>query len=348
MDESAKSWQVLQERCLAAPGCVRQMPMEELKRIAPLLEAASATVVTGLGASEGPARLLASGLSVRDGHPARFIPLSGLIAGDHEEWTTGNAAAVLVVFSQALSPNARIALEIGREFSSTILVCGSDVVVDDAIRTAPDMNLFVIHHPPENESGFLLRVTGPAVASAIALGLAALATGEDTPVGIEDQWRQCAEAMELRLHTRPPTMNLLAQPPAFLVYGTDGVERNFLLRWTLLECFDNYDPPTWDMMSFAHGAFQNTFNNPRTLILLRSLEDRVVKPLVDRVRDMLSQTPHSLIDVSSELPRPWCTMEHLAAVQSFMLEHLRQNPRDLANWPGRGLDGAIYMLDQIP
>lgn len=344
MHESVK---LLEQRCHASPACIRGLPMTSLEIARILLRQATMTLVTGLGASEGPARLLASCLSTYQ-RAARFMPLSGLVAGDHAEWTAGERGTVLVIFSQSLSPNARMALDAGRDFSATILVCGADVRVDDAIRSASGMNLHVIQHPPDQETGFLMRVTGPAVASAVALGLAALTTTDENSLETREQLMICADAMEMRIYTRPPDANFIESPPAFLVYGNDGIERNQLLRWSMLECFEKYVPPMWDLFSFAHGAFQNIFDSPRTLIMVRSLEDPSITGLLDRLREMLRKTRHTLIDVPSELPRPWCVLEHLAMVQAFMLEHLRRNPRDLRTWPGQGHDGPLYLLRQMP
>lgn len=344
MHESVK---LLEQRCFASPDLVRSLDIETLQPAATVLQSADCIFITGIGASEGPARLLASCL-VGPHKQVRFIPLSGLIAGDHIAWMAEGQSSILVVFSQALSPNARMVLASSVDFSATILICGPEVAVDESIRSTLGNRLHVVRHPPKEESGFLVRVVGPAVASAIALGLATLATTEQTAAEIRDELAECADAMEMRIHTRPPESNLLERPPAFLVYGADGVERNHLLRWTLLECLDQYDPPSWDVLSFAHGAFQNIFFGSRTLILARALEDETLVPLFDRLRDMLGQTRHTLIDIPSELPRPWCVLEHLATVQALMLEHLRKNSRDLRMWPGRGCDGALYLLDKLP
>lgn len=344
MHESVK---LLEQRCFASPDLVRGLDIETLQPAATVLQVAECIFITGIGASEGPARLLASCLVGPDKH-VRFIPLSGLITGDHRPWLTSNGPSRLVIFSQALSPNAQMALDAGKDFTTTILVCGPDVIVDDAAREIPAERLMVIRHPPEKETGFLMRVTGPSVASAIALALADLVTKQSTHDALRARLLQCAEAMEKRLQTIAPDVNLVECPPAFLVYGIDGVPRNHLLRWTLLECLDKHDPSSWDLLSFAHGAFQNIFTMSRTLILPRSSLDRAIDPLVDRLREMLGQTRHTLVDLSSDLPRPWCVLEHLTAVQALMVEHLQKNPRDLCTWPGRGCDGALYRLDKLP
>jgi creatinine amidohydrolase len=344
MHESVK---LLEQRCLASPDFVRSLAFESLQPVATVLQFADCIFITGVGASEGPARLLASCLLGQHRH-VRFIPLSGLIAGDHRPWLPSSGSSRLVVFSQALSPNAQMALDAGKEFTTTILFCGPNVRVDETASVIPAKQLIVIRHPPESEMGFLVRVTGPAVASAMALALAELVTSQSTNDELRARLHQCANAMETQLHAGLADVDFVQHPPTFLVYGIDGVERNHLLRWTLLECLDKHDPSSWELLAFAHGAFQNIFDTSRTLLLPRALDDAALDPLVERLRVMLSQTRHTLIELRSELPRPWCLLEHLAAVQALMLGYLRQNPRDLNTWPGHGRDGALYTLDRLP
>jgi len=336
-----ESVELLEQRCLASPDLVRGLAVETFTPLATVLQGAKAIVVTGIGASEGPGRLLASCLAGPHRH-VQFLPLSALMTGDHRPWTANSPDSHLVIFSQTLSPNARIALDAGQDFATTILICGPDVHVDAGKR------FLVLRHPPARETGFLVRVTGPAVASAMALALAELVTRPSAHDDVRRQLQHCADAMEKRLRNKAPDVDFVANPPAFLVYGADGGERNHLLRWTLLECLDKHDPSIFDLLSFAHGAFQNIFDASRTLILLRSSADTAMALLVDRLGDMLGQTRHTLLDVASELRRPWCLLEHLAVVQALMLEHLRKNPRDLRAWPGRGHDGALFDLEGLP
>ncbi|MBK9266091.1 MAG: hypothetical protein IPM54_40685 [Polyangiaceae bacterium] len=338
---------LLERRCFAVPELVRGLDVDRLRPVATTLQYASTICVTGIGASEGPARLLASRLSGPH-RQAQFIPLSGLLAGDHRAMTEGRHASRLVVFSQALSPNAQMALEAGEDFTTTILVCGPDVPIEEKPPSRGLQRLMVIRHPPEGEAGFLLRVTGPAVASAVALALATLSTTEQRPAEIGEHLKKCADAMERRLGRPIRDVDLIERPPAFLVYGLDGAELSHLLRWTLLECLDMHDPSVWDVLSFAHGPFQSIFDGSRTLILPRAANDAAIETLRGRLVDMLRQTRHSLMDVSSELPRPWSTLEHLAAVHALVMEHLRKHPRDLGTWPGKGCDGPLYGLDRLP
>ncbi len=336
---SDESLELFERRCYASPELVRALSIRSLEPAAELLKNASLVFCTGIGASEGPARLLASLLP-----SARFVPLSAFLLGDHRALLS--SGAVLVLFSQKLSPNARMALDAATRFSRTVVVCGTDRSLEQRLETFPTTTS-VVRHEPDDESGFLLRVTGPAVASAVAMSLAALVTGGQTRADIEERLRQCAETMQRRLRTPLGHIDLVQKPPAFLVSGMDGAERAHVLRWTLLECPDLADPLQWDLLSFAHGPYQNVYAKPHTLFIPYATSDMAVCSLLDRLLDMLKQTPHTFFELPSELHRPWSVLEHLACIHRLVLDHVTKNPRDLRTWPGQGLDGPIYDLERL-
>ncbi len=85
-------------------------------------------VTTGIGASEGPARLLAQ-LLVENGLAARFHAASRF-GGDTPH------GDLLVVFSQGLSPNVLGALRCGERFRHVWLVTGLDAETSDSGATA--------------------------------------------------------------------------------------------------------------------------------------------------------------------------------------------------------------------
>lgn len=332
---------------MASPNLLRSFPVESLLDAARILRIADSICVTGIGASEGPARLCASSLA-EHGRVASFLPLSAFMVGDHGTMARNGLSSCLVVFSQSLSPNVHMALQTANEFTTTLLVCGSDARVEDLAKPLDGKQRLIVRHAPAQETGFLMRVAGPAVASALALALAQFTTTEADVETMRNRLHRCADAMQWRLTAPLADVDLWEKPPALLVYGKDGVECSHLLRWTLLEYLDKHDPSAWDLLSFAHGAFQNIFHASRTLILPRSTIDVNLEPVVERLREMLGETQHTLVDVPSALPRPWCVLEHIAYVQALVLGDLRKHPRDLQNWPGRGRDGALYTLNELP
>nr|MCU0684246.1 hypothetical protein [Polyangiaceae bacterium] len=127
-------------------------------------------LVTGIGASEGPARFLVHLLRTELGLRARFAPLSSFLPE-----RDAPPADALVIFSQGLSPNARLALERASAYERALLVTGlePDAHAPPAspARTLADYQargLGIWCHPPPSEDGLLLRVQGPAAATLTA------------------------------------------------------------------------------------------------------------------------------------------------------------------------------------
>src|ERR1019366_6708477 len=111
----------------------------------------------------GPARFLA-GLLRHAQVWAQFIPLSAFASGDVP------SADVCILFSQSLSPNARLAIARRSRFAQMIVVSsltGSRAEALERLGVRP------VRHGPADENGLLLRVVGPAAAMVIAARLAA-------------------------------------------------------------------------------------------------------------------------------------------------------------------------------
>lgn len=170
----------------AALVCLREVHARleslpaELRRAAAVAipeRAPTSTIVTGIGGSEGPARLFAMQLSAHS--CVRFVPLSSFVGACPK-------AERLVVFSQGLSPNARLALGRHHDFAETFVVGAmepdaatfeteSEVESErrGLARTLRDEGVVFVTHGPPSESGMLVRLVGPTVASSVALRLAA-------------------------------------------------------------------------------------------------------------------------------------------------------------------------------
>src|SRR5262249_55409427 len=136
-------------------------------------------VTTGVGSSAAHARLLASALTEL-GAPARFASLGALLAPP----TRGARESVLIVFSQGLSPNARVALAHPAEWRSVCLVTSASLPHARG-SDAPDIRerrealsklraggVRVVTHAGGEEYGTLLRVVGPMIGYAAVLRIA--------------------------------------------------------------------------------------------------------------------------------------------------------------------------------
>ncbi|MFO0572443.1 MAG: hypothetical protein U1A78_00450 [Polyangia bacterium] len=130
-------------------------------------------VTTGIGASEGPARVLAWLLQHVVGLRAGFRPLSQLLAESPRR-----ESALLVLFSQGLSPNAQLALALAPRFHK-LLVYTSVRPAADATDARTDTA------PPGTPPP---RAADPAARLAAAIRSGALvAVLPPTPPAVEDQ-----------------------------------------------------------------------------------------------------------------------------------------------------------------
>jgi len=289
------------------------------------------TVVTsGIGASEGPARLLSALLAER-GVAARFSPLSDFECRPHVH------GELFVLFSQGLSPNARLPLEHAGHFGTRWLVTSVDGGAAPAKRellaqfTARGFVPIVL--PPASEPGTLVRLVGPTVAMLGALRIAAL---------LLDDARLLARTLEAphAYHTPPSSEPLAGQPLAIVSVGVP-LECANAQRWKLLEALLRWDPPVWDVLQFAHGPLQ-AFHERRLTLLV--LERGRGSPLVPRLQATLNGALHRVVHLTSEHDDELACFEHAAAIDALILRTLRASPRDLFDWPARNGDGPLYGL----
>lgn len=318
-------------------------------------------LVTGIGGSEGPARFLAALLANHLGLPARFAPLSQFarLDGARDAHRPGASAAppptprpgLVVVFSQGLCPNARLALAGARSLGPAtrrLLVTSLDLAscpLDAAghLCLEVDAGLELCTLPPRGEDGLLVRVAGPLVALAASLawadrlarrmGLAPLAPDADA----------AADAMAAaRSLAREHPIDLDAAPVA-LVSAHGHTELCRGLAHLLLEGLLAPEPPTWDALSFAHGPFQQLHGRRAALVALEG-PDAMTPELTARLRALLRPGLHDLAVIGATLAGPAALLEHEVALREHVIAALRRCPRDLARWPGKGEDGPLYDL----
>jgi creatinine amidohydrolase len=295
-----------------------------------LTRAPRSVVTSGVGASEGAARILAAQLQ-EAGLVARFVPVSQFSA-------RAPVADLLVVFSQGLSPNARLALGKEHAFGARWLVTSvsarasaeRDAKAAQHIHTLAARGVTPIVVPPADEPQALARFTGPTVAALTALRLAALLAGD--------------RALAMRLADAPgayaaPRAQAQLEAPLALVTAGALAESAYAQRWKLLEALLGDDPPVWDVLQFAHGPLQASFGKRLTLVVLEGLGQGA---LVERLARAIEGTPHRLMRLCATLPAPLSFFQHTAQLDALVLAQLEAAPRDLFDWPGRHGDAPLY------
>ena len=305
-------------------ACGMQVPLPEVP-------SKIATVVTaGIGASEGPARMLAR-LLADAGLAARFCPIAHLVS-------TATPADLLVVFSQGLSPNARLLLDVAPQYAHRWLVTSvalqtATASKQRALQRFLNLEFSCIVAPPTSEPQTLVRMTGPTVAMLIAMRIAGhlLRDARFT--------QQLAESPNLYQCHR--TFEPLDNTPRGIITIGLLAEQVHAHRWKLLEALLTGDPPVWDVLQFAHGPLQAFHERDLTLLVL---ERGTGSPLLARLRDTLHPKHHRLIHVPSLHADARAFFEHVAAIDALLLQTLQATPRDLFNWPGRHGDAPLYGL----
>ncbi|HEY1954873.1 MAG TPA: hypothetical protein VGH28_04660 [Polyangiaceae bacterium] len=285
-------------------------------------------ITTGVGASEGPARLLAALLRA-DGRVADFAPISSFADG-------APAADACVVVSQGLSPNARLPLARAAAYARMILVTAHD---------ADHAGVAIVRHGPASEDGLLLRVVGPAAANATVVRLAKAITRETNGNGAShsppDVGGALATARQRALDAlgdhEPASMFELAG----LVASGDDTTLCDGLRHKLLEGLGRTHPPIWDVCALVHGPLQSFYERDATLLSIErepsrgDLHERLARVLLPR---------HRVVRLRSKLPGALAVLDFDLQLNHLLVEALRARPRDLAEWPGKGCDGALYEL----
>jgi creatinine amidohydrolase len=304
-------------------------------------------VVTGSGASEGPARYLAALLRNALALRAGFLPTSTFVAP-----VAQSADDILIVFSQGISPNARLALRQASKFGSVVLFTGiypegrspTARLVSELRQGGAQVHVL----PPEDESGLLIRTLGPATAT-----LAGVLFAKCVAESLGRPWADDRLAMlpdhlaTARTRSAEATAGLEADWPLrpwALVTAGDCADLCEGLRWKWMTGLYSPAPPLWDVLQIAHGPLQQFYTEPMTLVALERNNSGDDARLFDRLEKVLVPGRHRLVRLRSEFAGPTAVLDHDAQCNWLLLRTLEAQPVDLSSWPGRGLDSPLYEL----
>jgi hypothetical protein len=290
-----------------------------------------ALVITGVGASEAVARFVGAALRHLPQLEVVEAPLSCFL-----EPATG-AGRNLLVLSQELSPNARLALARAGAFEHATLVTSlerGDARLAEFVGRGGE----VCTVPPASEKGLLVRVMGPLTTALTVLRLGGALEG------LEHHLVRLPEAMEAALeHGLGLGRAWPAEASRAPLLATGWYARGLeLLAWTWMETLFVEPPPTWDVLQLAHGPWQQHYRAKGPLLALRRPDD--VPGLWPRLEQMVAQSGHTLVTLGASLPAPLCFFEHAAAVFGLLAALVERAPRELRCWPGFGTDGPLYSV----
>lgn len=292
--------------------------------------------VTGVGASEFPARMLVETL-MSAGVRAHFRPISSYALEPSVPRRTS-----LVVFSQGLSPNARLPFRHRSSYDEVHLFTALSNPRDDERAHILQICDGVYRHPPESESGTLLRLVGPVSAALLALRWAALLI--ERRGGASPSWVRDISEVPARYETASAPAEPLGADPAGCL--TPGVLLPMAgsLMWKWQEALYTRLPSVFDVLSFAHGPLQS-FVGKKTLLL--ALESRGGDVLLSNLRASLDTKHHHLHLLKASLPAPLSLFEYDAQLTALALREMKEREISPHNWPGKKADGPLYEVGRV-
>lgn len=299
--------------------------------------------VAGVGTSRLPAMLLVEALTA-SGLCARLRPL-GEFAHRAPAQEPAAPATELVVFSQGLSPNARLALAAAARYRKVWLVTAIEADGQgekaELLRRVPG-EVRVIRHAPASESGSLLRVVGPLSACLAALLLARTLTreqGAPVPQGLE------ALGEVPRLVGPPPEEAFWQGDPLAWITAGLPVLTAESLAWAWQEGLRVPLAPAFDALSFAHGPLQSFHERSGVVVLCVGGRSQDID-LARRVQAVLTPERHQMHILRSELSPLVSPIVLHANVYRELFRHMRVRGVDPAHWPAQNTDAALYRFGE--
>lgn len=330
----------LRTRAARLPAELARVLAEESLLIPERLASARRFEVTGIGASEGPARLLVHAL-LEAGRLARFLPIASFTE------PRGDPESALLVFSQGLSPNALLALRQSRRFGASVLFTATKhLETSGSVRgTARDEFVssggLVWSHPPDAEAGTLVRLVGPSCAFLASLRFVSALLGDERSVDFLSKLERVPEAALRVGTTAAPSPK--HERVAFVGLGVDAALLS-PLAWKWQEGLYTPLPPSFDVLSFVHGPLQSLDDEPTTLVLCKGAPTRASRDLLERFRRVLHGTRHHLVELDAQLPGPLAWFEFDVATTLVILDEMERRDLDPSVWPARDRDPPLYSL----
>lgn len=333
----------IKRRAEAIPAAIDETLEQPLPSLSEALLTCSGFDVFGLGASAGPAAMTSEALNDLGLPSLVRSPSSFMTAPPRQRDGRG-----LIVFSQGLSPNARLAVERAPEYAASLLFTAiSDSSTGErkqALDRTRELGMEVWRHDPATEPGSLLRLLGPTCATIAGLRfVATIATnsGRRPPPYLAHLGR--LGRLLSKVDSRPlPDLSPHEDPLAWLVIG-ESTNIFHPLAWKWQEALYTPLGPTLDLLSFAHGPLQSLLRHAGSLMVLHRDTARDQK-LLARLAQVLDPQRHRIVPLVAEVPGPARLFEDEAVVHRLLLAAMEARGITPGDWPGRGQDGPLYDL----
>jgi len=263
--------------------------------------------------------------------------------------------SLLVLFSQGLSPNAQMVLAARQAFGKSVLLTSTTAQGARAagkpdraqlLETFAAEGNVIRWFPIENEFEVLVRFVGPVLgylaAAALAQELGATITfpkpGEARQA-IEDAIISGRESTSAWTLPALSAGSVLLAPAPLSCFASN-------LQAKFVEGLFVPAPFLCDGLSFAHGAFQFAAEKHAPVIMLGVEKQQYAAhhELLSKASEMCLSVGISPWFLPSKLPLPFAILEHEAMLNAALLRLMEQEGISQKEWPGKGLDGALYGL----
>ncbi|QTN33546.1 hypothetical protein HZ994_14900 [Akkermansiaceae bacterium] len=292
-------------------------------------------IVTGIGSSEAHARFLCSLVD-------RTAPGAATFANPSSFAVSGPAApdGTLIVFSQGLSSNARIALRHHPSFARTVVFSAKEQ--DETPFTGDEIEF--VRCMETDEFTILLRVIGPMVTYLTAWQwLHSVLPGTPAPPDPSEVGRIFSSVDE----TPRETVDALAED--FI----SGVEFNFIgpandypqnLGFKRVEGLFLPEPVRRDILQAAHGPIQQNHAEPCAQWIFTSAS-AAETALAAHLLPMFGRLDSPIRTIASPVPEPASVFFFEALLNRALATAIHYSPHSQFDWPGKGLDGEGYHLE---
>jgi hypothetical protein len=304
------------------------------------LTAPSRWVCSGIGASEGVARATAAWMRREAGVSAEFRPFS--------EWLTGEAAHSVdgvMVFSQGLCPNARLAIDRAPQQATRVLITAA--TESEETTRARQLGWLVCAHEPVDEGSLLVRLDGPLAAMATGHALVesvAMVKGGPLSRAALDAGAAFASGMDVGMRAAEQCSSSQLDCVCGAIAAGRSLSTHEGLAWAWMEATLRAPIALWDALGFAHGPLQAIYEREAVLLGFERDGDEE-RALFDRVESVLARERHTLVRLKVPQRGEAAVFAHAGAVWGLLLSLLSARPRDLRTWPAKGRDGALYEVD---
>ncbi len=304
-------------------------------------------VITGLGSSEAHARYLVELANSRKPGSAQFLPTTAFYAPLEKE---AYADTSLILFTQGMSSNARIALQQRHLFKETILFTAADILSLEAADKQDALEIYreleaknsVILLPERDEYTILLRFVGPLCGYLGAYQW----INQDNPSAQKFDSKHI-ESIENSL--------AVINEDNWQIYAKQfiqGVEYNFTgevsnyvqnLAYKRVEGVFASQPVCRELLQFAHGPFQQNIASPVHQWIFSGNTD-TERSLINEVCPLFARLGSAYTVIESPLPAPFSILYFELFLNEVLRRAMPMVAHSQIQWPGKGQDGEAYHL----